>query len=323
MRRLRSFTALALLLGLTHPLLAQDYPTHPARIVVQFPPGGVPDFSARLMADHLGKALGQSFIVENRPGTGGNLATDAVAKSAPDGYTLLLSASAPLAISPAVYKKLPFNVEKDFKPISLIATFDFVMMAAPAFPPKTVAEIVQLAKANPGKYNFASSGFGSEHHLSGELFNHAAGIHLTHVPYKGFGPATVDTIANQVQLMFGGTPATMPFIKGGKLRAVARTGAARDKDLPDVPTFAESGYPQVKVTSWVGLLVPAGTPQSVYDKLVAASGKIIQSPEFVFRLQSFGVSTTPVGPKPMAERILADQEFWARVVRDSAIKQVE
>ena len=323
MRHLRSFTTLALLLGLTQPLLAQDYPTHPVRILVQFPPGGVPDFSARLMADQLSKALGQSFVVENRPGTGGNLATDVVAKSTPDGYTLLLSASAPLAISPAIYKKLLFNVEKDFKPISLIATFDFVMMAAPAFSPNTVAEIVELAKANPGKYNFASSGFGSEHHLSGELLNHAAGISLTHVPYKGFGPATVDTMANHVQLMFGAVPAAMPFIKGGKLRPIATTGSVRDKGLSDVPTFAESGYPQVKVISWVGLLAPAGTPQAVYDKLVAASSKIIQSAEFVAQLRSFGVSTTPVGPKPMAERIAADQTFWAKVVKDSAIKQVD
>ena len=323
MRNWRWFAALALLLGLAQPVLAQSYPTRTVRILVQFPPGGVPDLSARLMAEQLSKAFGQSFIVENRPGTGGNLATEVVAKSVPDGYTLLLSASAPLAISPAIYQKLPFDPVNNFKPISLIASFDFVMMAAPAFPPTTVAEIVKLAKANPGKYNFASSGFGSEHHLSGELFNHAAGIQLIHVPYKGFGPATVDTMANHVELMFGAVPAAMPFIKGGKLRPIATTGTTRDSSLPDVPTFAEAGYPQVKVISWVGLLAPAGTSKPVYDKLVAESTKIIQSPEFVSRLKSLGLATMPVGPKPMAERIAADQKFWAKVVKDSAIKQVK
>jgi tripartite-type tricarboxylate transporter receptor subunit TctC len=321
-RNWRWFDALALLLGLTQSVLAQGYPTHPVRILVQFPPGGVPDLSARLIAEQLSKAFGQSFIVENRPGNGGNLATDVVARSVPDGYTLLLSASAPLAISPAVYQKLPFDPINDFKPISLIASYDFVMMAAPVFSPTKVVEIVNLAKANPGKYNFASSGFGSEHHLSGELFNHAAGIHLIHVPYKGFGPATVDTMANQVELMFGAVPAAMPFIEGGKLRPIATTGTTRDSSLPDVPTFAEAGYPQVKVISWVGLLAPAGTPKPVYDKLVAESTKVIQSPEFVSRLKSFGLATMPVGPKPMAERIAADQKFWANVVKDSAIKQV-
>ena len=310
-------------LALSPLSFAENYPSHPVRIIVQFPPGGVPDFCGRLVAEQLTKELGQSFIVENRPGAGGNLATDSVAKSNPDGYTLLLSASAPFVISPAIYAKLPFDPIADFKPISLIASFDFVMMAAPAFPPNTVADVVKLAKANPGKYSFASSGYGSEHHLSGELFSHAAGIRLIHVPYKGFGPATVDAMANRVELMFGAVPAAMPFIKGGKLRPIATTGTKRDSNLPNVPTFAESGYPEVKVISWVGLLAPAATPKPIYDELVAATGKLFQSQEFIERLNSFGLTSAPIGPEPMAQRILQDQKFWAKVVENSAIRKVD
>ncbi len=323
MRCWRCWGVLALFLVLGHPIHAETYPSRPVRIIVQFPPGGVPDLCGRLMAEHLTKAFNQSFIVENRPGTGGNLATDFVARATPDGYTLLLSASSPLAISPAIYKQLPFDPVRDLKPISLIAAFNFVMMTAPGFPPKNLSEIVELAKANPGKYNFASSGYGSEHHLSGELFSHAAGIRLIHVPYKGFGPATVDTMADHVQMMFGSVPAAMPFIKAGKLRAIATTGPTRDANLPNVPTFAESGYPQVKVVSWVGLLAPAGTPKDVYDALVAATGKVAQSPEFVERLKGFGLATMPAGPTPMAERMVEDQKFWSKVVEDAGIKKID
>ncbi len=314
---------LAMVLAVTQPLFAQSYPTRPVRIIVQFPPGGVPDFCGRLMAEHLAKAFNGSFVVENRPGTGGNLATDLVAKAPPDGYTLLLSASSPLAISPAIYKQLPFNPVGDFKPISMIASFNFVMMGAPAFAPKTISEIVDVVRANPGKYNFASSGFGSEHHLSGELFSHAAGIKLVHVPYKGFGPATIDTMANQVELMFGSVPASMALIRAGKLRPIATTGTSRDGNLPEVPTFAEAGYPQVKVVSWVGLLAPAGTPKSVYDELVAVSSKVLQSPEFIERVKAFGLTPSPVGPSPMAERISEDLKFWSKVVADSRITKVD
>ncbi|MCC6194622.1 MAG: tripartite tricarboxylate transporter substrate binding protein [Burkholderiales bacterium] len=315
--------ALALLSMFAQPLFAQSYPTHPVKILVQFPPGGVPDLCGRLMAEYLTKELQQPFIVENRPGAGGNLATDLAAKSTPDGYTLLLSASSPLAISPAIFNHLPFDATRDFKPISLIASFNFVMMASPAFPQKSIAEIVEFAKARPGKLNFASSGYGSEHHLSGELFNHAAGINLVHVPYKGFGPATLDTMANNIELMFGSVPASLPFIKGGKLRAIATTGPVRDGNLPDVPTFTEAGYPQIKVVSWVGFVAPAGIPDAVYDMLVKASTKVLQSPEFVQRLKNVGLIPMPVGPKPMAERISEDQAFWTKVVHDSNIKKAD
>jgi tripartite-type tricarboxylate transporter receptor subunit TctC len=323
MRYLGLLVALIVSAGATQPLLAQDYPTHPVRILVQFPPGGVPDLSARLIADQLSRAFGKPFVAENRPGTGGNIATEAVARSEPDGHTLLLAASAPLAINPALYKKLPFDVTKDLKPISLIASFDFVMLAAPGFPPKSVADVVALAKQNPGKYNFASSGFGSEHHLSGELFSRAAGIQLTHVPYKGFGPATADVMASHVELMFGAVPAAMPFIKGGKLRPLATTGTTRDPSLPDVPTFAELGYPQVKVVSWVGLLAPARTPKPIFDRLVAETTKAIQSPEFKHRLETLGLGQMPLGPQAMAAQLDADQKFWAGVVKQTGLKQVE
>ena len=304
-------------------LAALDYPTGSVKILVQFPPGGAPDTVARVLAEGLSEALGKPFVVDNRPGVNGNIATDLVAKANPDGHTLLIASSASMAITPNIYKKLPFDLAKDLAPITLAASFDFVMLAAPDFPADTVQELIKLAIANPGKLNFASSGFGSEHHLSGELFNLLTGARLTHVPYKGFGPATVDVIGKQVEIMFGSVPAALPFIKGGKLKALAVTGPTRAPELPNVPTFMEAGVPGLEVRSWVGLMAPARTPEPVIDRLNLEVAKILRLPRVVDRFGTMGLGVMAQGPKEFAARMAADTRMWARVVKDAGIKGIE
>ncbi len=322
MRGLKYLIALLIVSGGVGQAFAQDYPDRPVRILVQFPPGGVPDTTGRLLAEKLQQAFGKPFVVENRLGAGGNIASEMAAKAVPDGHTLLAASSASLTINPNLYSKMPYE-PGDLAPISLIGSFDFVMMAAPAFAPNSVREVVELAKAQPGKFNIASSGFGSEHHLAGELFKLLAGINLTHVPYKGFGPAAVDTIAGQVELMFGSVPAALQLIKAGKLKALAVTGSKRSPDLPDVPTFAEAGYPDLLVTSWTGLLASVRTPRPILDKINEETVKALQSQDSVQRIAKFGLGTMPLGSKAMAEQIAADTQFWARVIKQAGIKQVE
>ena len=317
-----SFFAAACFVASTIPTAAQDYPVRPVKVVVQYPPGGVPDASGRLMAEKLSQHFGQPFVVENRTGSGGNLGTDIVARSAPDGYTLLLAASGSMTISPVLYKSLPFKMI-DLAPISLIGAFDFVLMSAPALKGKSLTEIVELAKKNPGKMNIASSGFGSEHHLLGELFKIAAGAPLTHIPYKGFGPGATDVMANHVELMFGSVPAASPLVQGDKLAALAVTGEKRSARLPGVPTFLELGYADIRMTSWVGLLAPAATLQPILDKLTAAVEAILKSEDMIQRIEKLGLSPMPVGPKALAHQIKSDTAFWGNILARSKIEQVD
>lgn len=322
MRYIKYFAALLIASGGVGQAPAQDYPNRVVRILVQFPPGGVPDTTGRVLAEKLQQGFGKPFVVETRLGAGGNLATEMMVKSDPDGHTLLAVSSASVAINPNLYSKMPYE-PGDLAPVSLFGSFDFVMMAALTFPPSSVREVVELAKRQPGKFNIASSGFGSEHHLAGELFKLLAGINLTHVPYKGFGPAAIDTVAGQVELMFGSVPAALQLIQGGKLKALAVTGAKRSPDLPDVPTFAEAGYPDLLVTSWTGLVAPARTPRPILDRINEETIKALQSPDSVQRIAKMGLGPMPLGPKPMAEKIAADTQFWARVIKQAGIKQVE
>lgn len=314
--------AIALALG-SGAAPAQDYPTGPVKILVQFPPGDVPDLVGRTLAEKFSQAFGKPFVVENRTGANGNIATEAVVKSEPDGRTLLLAASGSIAMGPNIYTKLPFDPQKDLAPITLATTYDFVMLAAPGFAANTPQELVALAKARPGKLSFASSGFGSEHHLSGELFNLITGAGLVHVPYKGFGPATVDVMGGQIEIMFGSIPAALPFIKSGKLKALAVTGTERSPQLPNVPTFVESGVKGLVVQSWVGLLAPAGTPQAIIDKLNAAAVRGLQQPEVVQRFAAMSMAVAAQGPKEFAAQLDSDTKSWAKIVKDTGIKRIE
>jgi tripartite-type tricarboxylate transporter receptor subunit TctC len=244
---------------------------------VPFPAGGTTDILARAAAQKLSEAWGQQVIVDNRPGAGGNIGAELVAKAAPDGYTLLMGTVGTHAINSSLYAKMPYDHVKDFAPVILVAGVPNVLVVNPDLPIKTVAELIAYAKANPGKLNFASSGSGTSIHLSGELFKVMAGVQMTHVPYKGSAPALTDLIGGQVQLMFDNLPSSLPQIKGGKLRAVAVTSATRAAALPDVPTVAESGLPGFEASSWFGILAPAGTSKEIIAKINAEMGGVARS----------------------------------------------
>jgi len=315
--------AVALVLGLgIHGLAAVDYPSGPVRILVQFPPGGVPDLAGRTLAEGLTQAFGKPFVVQNLPGANGNIATETVVKADPDGQTLLLATSGSIAMGPAIYAKLPFDPEKDLAPVTLAVSFDFVMLAAPDFAASSPQELIALAKAQPGKLTFASSGYGSEHHLSGELFNVLTGAGLVHIPYKGFGPATVDVMAKRVDVMFGAIPAALPLIRGGKMKAIAVTGTSRSAALPNVPTFEEAGVKGLVVHSWAGLMAPARTPQPIVDKLNAAAIKTLRQPQISERFAAMSLNVLAQGPSEFAARLDQDTKIWAKVVKDAGIKQI-
>src|SRR5690349_12578544 len=245
------------------PAQPATYPTKPIRLIVPFPPAGTTDILARAVAQKLSETWGQQVVVDNHPGAGGNIGSDIVAKASPDGYTLLMGTVGTHAINPSLYAKMPYDHVKDFAPVILVAGVPNVLVVNPALPVKSVQELIVYGKANPGKLNFASSGNGTSIHLSGELFKTMTGIQMTHVPYKGSSPALTDLIAGQVQLMFDNLPSSLQFIKAGKLRALAVTSLERSSALPDVPTLAESGLPGFEVSSWFGVLAPAGTPNDI------------------------------------------------------------
>jgi tripartite-type tricarboxylate transporter receptor subunit TctC len=299
---------------------AQTYPTKPIRLVVPFPPGGATDILARDVAQKLTEAWGQSVIVDNRPGAGGNIGSELVAKSAPDGYTLEMGTVGTHAINASLYAKMPYDHVKDFTPVILVAGVPNVLVVTPSLPVNSVAELIAYAKANPGKLNFASSGNGTSIHLSGELFKVMAGVQMTHIPYKGSAPALQDLIAGQVQLMFDNLPPSLPQIKAGKLRALAVTSLARAPALPDVPTLAESGLPGFEASSWFGILAPAGTPAPIVAKLNAEVAKWLATPEAKEKLLKQGANPAGGTPEDFAKHIAAETAKWAKVVKDSGAK---
>lgn len=302
------------------PLSAEDYPTRAVKIIVPYAPGGIPDLAGRQVADELSKYFGKPFIVENQAGAGGTIGTAAVGKSEPDGYTLLLGATGTLTISPTLYKTLPFDPHT-LAPISLIGAFDYVMVTSPGYKDKSLSEIVDLAKENPAKFNIASSGLGSEHHLLIERFKLLAGAPLTHVPYKGFGLGVTDVMADRVELIIGSVSAAKPFIDGGKLgAALAVTGSKRSELLPNTPTFAELGYPDMEMTTWVGLLAQANTPEPIQQKLAAAMEKITQSQEFIRKIP--GMISMQPGQKAFAEKLQADTTYWHAIIKEAKIPQI-
>ena len=296
------------------------YPTKPIRLVVPFPAGGATDILAREVAKHLTDAWGQSVVVDNRPGAGGNIGSELVAKSAPDGYTLEMGTVGTHAINASLYSKMPYDHVKDFVPVILVAGVPNVLEVNPSVPVNSVQELIAYAKANPGKLNFASSGSGTSIHLSGELFKVMAGVQMTHVPYKGSAPALADLLGGQVQLMFDNLPPSLPQIKAGKLRALAVTSATRAPALPDVPTVAEAGLPGFEASSWFGVLAPAGTPPAIVAKLNAEIAKWLTSPEAKEKLASVGANIAGGTPEDFARHIQAETAKWAKVVKESGAK---
>lgn len=314
--------ALALAVTLTAAALApvavqaQGYPNRPIRLVLPFSPGGTTDTPGRIIAQRLGEALGQPIIVENKPGAGSTIGTDFVAKAKPDGYTLLLTSTTHV-LSPHLYKHLPYDPLKDFEPVTLVASGPYVLVVNPSLPVKSVRELIALAKAQPGKIDYATSGNGSSQHLVGALFASMAGIELNHVPYRGSGPATADLIGGQVKVGFPGTPIALPHIKSGRLRALAVTTKARSPELPDVPTIAESGVPGYEATIWLGLLAPAGTPREIIDRLQSEVSKVLRIPDLQKSVLSTGMEATSMTPEEFGAFLRSEYEKWGKVVREA------
>jgi tripartite-type tricarboxylate transporter receptor subunit TctC len=297
---------------------AQNFPSRVIRIIIPYPAGGSVDATARILAHKLGEDMKTQVIVESRSGAGGNVGSDFVAKSDPDGYTLLYTAPGPLTVNQTLYHKgLPFNPEKDFAPIALVAISPIVMMVHPSVPAKNVQELIALAKKNPGKLNFGSAGIGTTPHLSGELFKSLAHVDMQHVPYRGMGPAMQDFIAGHVQVMFDLVPTSVPMIETGKVRALANAGEKRARALPDLPTVAEQGVPGFSTSSWFGLVAPAKTPQPVLDKLIAETKKAIESPEVSGRFRQLGLEPGTEYGKGFSAFMQAETAKWAKVIKES------
>ncbi len=318
--------ALALVVG-APAALAQGsaaWPSKPVRIVVPFTPGGTTDILARALAPELGKAFGQTFIVENRPGAGGNIGADVVAKAAPDGYALVMGTVGTHAINPSLYPKMPYDAMKDFAPITLVAGVPNVLVVNPAKAAaegiKDVRSLIAYARAHPGKLNMASSGNGTSIHLSGELFKTLTGTYMVHFPYRGSGPALLDLIGGTMDLMFDNLPSALPQIKSGKLVALGVTSSQRSAVLPDVPTIAEAGVPGFEASSWFGLLAPAGTPPEIVNRIQQETAKALASPALKERLLAQGAIPSGMAPAEFGRFIAAEAKKWAQVVKASGAK---
>jgi tripartite-type tricarboxylate transporter receptor subunit TctC len=297
---------------------AQTYPDRVVRIINPFPPGGSVDVMARLLAQKLTEELGAQFIVETRAGAGGNTGAESVAKSEPDGYTLLFTAPGPLVVNPTLYSKgLGFDPAKDFAPIALFATTPLVLMLNNDVPAKNVQELIALAKAKPGTINFGSAGIGSTPHLSGELFKRMAGIEITHVPYRGTGPAMADLLGGHIQMFFDLLPTSLPQIEAGKVRAIANAAAIRPASLPDLPTIAEQGLPGFNSISWFGLVAPAKMPEPAKVRLTAAVAQALASPEVAKRIRDLGAEPSNAFGKDFGTFMQAEAKKWGEVVRIS------
>jgi tripartite-type tricarboxylate transporter receptor subunit TctC len=314
--------ALAFFLGIALAVSAhgQDaWPARPIRFILPFPPGGGTDILGRLIAERLSANLGQPVVTENRGGAGGNVGAEAAAKSAPDGYTIVLVAPS-LAISPTLYSKLNYDPVKDFAPISLVATVPNVMITQASLPVQTLQEFIAFARSKPGALNFGSGGAGTSNHLAGELFNIVTGAKLVHVPYKGVNLAMQDVLAGNVHLVFIGIPAAAPHIKAGRLRALAIVAPLRSNALPEVPTVAEAGLRDFEVTTWYGVLAPAGTSKSVVNRLNAELVKIMHSPELKERLAATGTEPLTSTPEEFAAYIRREIAKWGEVIRKAGVK---
>jgi tripartite-type tricarboxylate transporter receptor subunit TctC len=297
------------------------YPSRPVRFIVSYPPGAGTDIVARLLGQKLGEAWGQQVVVDNRPGAGAIVGTDAVAKAAPDGYTIGIADSGPLAINPALYPHLPYNPARDFAPITMIAKLPFILVVHPSLPANSVAELVALAKKRPGQINYASVGNGSVVHLATELFKTRAGIDLVHVPYKGSAPALSGLLSGETSVMFVNLLSSMPLVKAGKLRALATASPKRLIAVPELPTVAEAGVPGYEFEAWFGAIAPAGTPRAIVERLNQDLRRVIAIPEIRDRLIHQG-GLEPVGStaESFAELIPGEIERWGKLVRQTGIR---
>ncbi|QOZ23168.1 tripartite tricarboxylate transporter substrate binding protein [Bradyrhizobium sp. CCBAU 51753] len=307
--------------ALSHAAQAQNYPVRPITLVIPFAPGGSTSIVGRGVAEKMGELLGEKVVVDNRPGAGGTVGTKAVAKSDPDGYTLLLGYTGTLAIGPSLYKNAGYDPRKDFAPIGMIGNAPNSLVVHPSFPAKSVAELITYAKANPGKVNFGSAGAGTASHITGEYFARAAGITLVHIPYKGTGPALTDLLGGHIPMAFAPIPASHTNVAAGKLRALAVTSSARSGLLPDVPTIAEAGLPGFDASLYYGLVAPAGTPRPVIDKLNKALHAALTSEEVKRQLGNDGTDITPGTPEDYADFIDKDEKKWAQLVKASGVEQ--
>lgn len=298
---------------------AAEYPTKPVRLLVPFAPGGGADTLARIITPKLTEAMGQQWVVDNRAGAAGNISAETTARAAPDGHTVLMGFSTVLTVNPTLYK-LPFDVSRDLAPVTLLATAQYLLVVHPSVAASSVKELVALAKQKPNTLNFASAGVGSPLHLAGELFEKRAGIQLTHVPYKGGGPAAAAVLAGEAQLIFGSVASSLPHVKSGKLRALATTGLQRSKVAPDVPTMVDSGFPGFDVTSWYALLVPAGTPPAIVGRIRDEAGRALQRPDVQQVMAAQGLESETSTPQALAARIRDERRTWAEVIRAAGIR---
>ena len=313
--------ALSVLLFVAGTALAQvaAYPGKPVRFIVPFPAGGPTDVLGRVVGQKLAEQLGQPVVLDNRSGAGGNLGIEMAAKSPPDGYTILLGAP-PLAISPHLYAKLNYDTLRDFAPISLVASMPTILLVHPSVPVKTLQELVRLARANPGKLNFGSGGAGTSNHLASELLKGLAGVNLVHVPYKGASQAMLGLLGGQVDMVVIGTPTAVPQILAGKVRALAVLSDKHLPAIPAIPTAAEAGFPSYEVTTWYGVLAPAGTPRNIVDRLNAELAKVVTAAASKERLISAGFDPLTGTPEQFAEFIKAETVRWGKVIREAGIK---
>jgi tripartite-type tricarboxylate transporter receptor subunit TctC len=298
---------------------AQEYPVRPIRFIVSYPPGGPADILARSLAQKLGEGLGQQVLVDNRGGANGNIGAEIAAKSPPDGYTIFMMTSSHAA-NVTLYPKLGYDLMRDFAHVSNVASYPLMLVVHPSVAARTVGELVADAKARPGILNFASAGSGGGAHLAGELFKAMAGVNLVHVPYKGTGPALLDVVGGQVNLMFAGVSAAVPHVRTGKLRALGVSSQGRLKALPDIPTISDAGVKGYEIASWLGVSAPAGTPPRAIARLNAEIVKIVQQPDFAERLAIDGAELQVTSPELFTRYVEAEIQKWGRVIRDSGTK---
>jgi tripartite-type tricarboxylate transporter receptor subunit TctC len=318
--KIQAIAVIAVALAATAPAHAQTYPAKSVRIIVGLAPGGTTDVFTRILAQRLTDAWGQNVIVENRPGASGMIAGEAVAKAAPDGYTMLVSPQTSLAVAPALYGKAPYDTAKDFAPVSLLGSTPLLMIVHPSFPAKTFSEFVALAKRPGEQLTFGSGGVGSSPHMAGELLSARLGIKMTHVPYKGENPAIADTIGGQIPIMFGNLPVAVPHVQSGKLRALANTTAKRSPLAPEIPTVSESGFKDFAIATWYGMLAPAGTSSELVTRIQRDASRVLTQAETRDRLTKMGVDLIVSSPDEFRTYLQSEISRYTKIVKSAGLK---